>query len=79
MKSKINQYAKMNNMEVAQVYLELVPITFFISLLVVTSFVFSPVYSVAAIAIVGIVYLTIKCSLSIKDSFMTLFELVLSD
>lgn len=76
MKSKIEQFAKNNNMEVAQAYLLLMPIIGFTLFLVAIAIAFNGMYAIAAAVIVVAGYLFIKFLNSLKDSFKGLIELV---
>lgn len=75
MKSKIEQFAKNNNLEVAQVYFLLVPIFSFILFLVAIAVAFNGMYAIATVVIVVVSYLFIKFLNSLKDSFEGLIEL----
>lgn len=79
MKDKIKQYAAINDMEEAEVYLLLLPIVFTVlGLLSVALFLQSIVIPSILIAVSFVVYLLIQASTAVIESIQMLFEIVIT-
>jgi len=76
MKTEIEQFAKNNNMEVAQVYFLFEPVVGFTLFLYLSAF--SLTYSIVAVFSLAASYMLAKFLISLKDSAKVLFELALT-